>query len=75
MTDQAKRIEKQMVQLVLTQSFFATLLLRMKIEEKPDEWFTAYGMSPTMCTDDEHNRWSKNFDKFLTDGQNCGLRP
>lgn len=73
MTDQAKRIEKQMVQLVLTQSFFATLLLRMKIEEKPQEWFWAQGMPDTMCTDGANINWSANFVKSLTDMEIRGL--
>lgn len=73
MNEQAKRIEKQMVQLVLTQSFFATLLLRMKIEEKPDEWFLMQGMPTTMCTDGEYIHWSNTFVKSLSDGEIRGI--
>jgi predicted metal-dependent peptidase len=73
MNEQAKRIEKQMVQLVLTQSFFATLLLRMKIQQKPDDWFLARGLPTTMCTDGEHIDWSETFVKSLSDGEIRGL--
>src|SRR6266478_2000334 len=62
MNEQAKRIEKQMVQIVLTQSFFATLLLRMKIEEN-----NAAG--PTMCTDGEHIYWNADFVKSISDDE------
>jgi predicted metal-dependent peptidase len=63
MNEQAKRIEKQMVQLVLTQSFFATLLLRLKIEENNAPW------NPTACTDGVHIYWNHDFIKGLTDGE------
>jgi len=63
MNEQAKRVEKQMVQLVLTQSFFATLLLRMKIEENNAPW------NPTACTDGVRIYWNSGFIKGLTDGE------
>jgi predicted metal-dependent peptidase len=65
MTETSQRISKQVVRLVLDHPFFASLVMRMKFEEKQD--------IPTFCTDGRTIFYNSKFADSLTDPQIRGI--
>lgn len=56
-----EKIGRAKTQTVIFQPFFASLVLRLDIEPKPDEWFAQKGLQPDIATDGKAIYYSEAF--------------
>lgn len=59
--DAKTKIARARTQLVIFQPFFASLVLRLDCEPKPDEWFASKGLDPNIATDGKGIYYSEAF--------------
>ena len=69
----AEKISRAKTQLVLFQPFWASLLLRLDCEQKPDEWFIMKGVNPDIATDGKAIYYSEEYIDTLTLRQTEGI--
>jgi predicted metal-dependent peptidase len=56
-----EKISRARTQLVIFQPFFASLVLRLETEPRPDEWFASKGLNPDIATDGKAIYYSEAF--------------
>ncbi len=69
----SEKLARAKTQTVLFQPFWASLLLRLELEQKPDEWFLMKGVNPDIATDGKAIYYSEEYIDTLTLRQTEGI--